>query len=105
MFEAIHGSAPRKIEAGEGDYANPASILKAAEMMLRHIAMPEKAERLLAAMRGFQEKHREDALLLIAADGLVDPEEEPRFKAIVRDLYAVVQAALQIDYAEKGGDA
>ena len=51
MFEAIHGSAPRKIEAGEGDYANPASILKAAEMMLRHIAMPEKAERLQAAMR------------------------------------------------------
>jgi isocitrate dehydrogenase (NAD+) len=46
MFEAIHGSAPRKIEAGEGDYANPASILKAAELMLRHIAMTDKADRL-----------------------------------------------------------
>ena len=46
MFEAIHGSAPRKIEAGEGDYANPSSILKAAELMLRHIAMPDKADRL-----------------------------------------------------------
>lgn len=43
MFEAIHGSAPRKIENGEGDYANPASILKAAALMLRHIALPEKA--------------------------------------------------------------
>ncbi|MGM9587264.1 MAG: isocitrate/isopropylmalate family dehydrogenase [Candidatus Limivicinus sp.] len=51
MFEAIHGSAPRKIENGEGDYANPASILKAAEMLLRHIAMAEKADRLAAAMR------------------------------------------------------
>ena len=51
MFEAIHGSAPRKIENGEGDYANPASILKAAEMLLRHIAMTEKADRLAAAMR------------------------------------------------------
>lgn len=50
MFEAIHGSAPRKIEAGEGDYANPASILKAAELMLRHIAMTEKAEMLSAAL-------------------------------------------------------
>ena len=50
MFEAIHGSAPRKIEAGEGDYANPASILKAAEMMLRHIAMTEKADRLGRAL-------------------------------------------------------
>ena len=50
MFEAIHGSAPRKIEAGEGDYANPASILKAAEMMLRHIAMTGKAEKLGKAL-------------------------------------------------------
>ena len=50
MFEAIHGSAPRKIEAGEGDYANPASILKAAEMMLRHIAMTDKAEKLGKAL-------------------------------------------------------
>ncbi len=51
MFEAIHGSAPRKIEAGEGDYANPASILKAAELMLRHIAMTDKADRLGEALR------------------------------------------------------
>ena len=58
MFEAIHGSAPRTIEAGEGDYANPASILKAAEMMLRHIAMPEKADRLQAAMRICTETER-----------------------------------------------
>ena len=50
MFEAIHGSAPRKIENGEGDYANPTSILKAAEMLLRHIAMTEKADRLAAAI-------------------------------------------------------
>ena len=50
MFEAIHGSAPRKIEKGEGDYANPSSILKAAEMLLRHIALADKADRLSAAM-------------------------------------------------------
>ncbi len=58
MFEAIHGSAPRKIEAGEGDYANPASILKAAAMLLRHIAMPEKAERLEEALRICMESER-----------------------------------------------
>lgn len=50
MFEAIHGSAPRKIENGEGDYSNPSSILKAAEMLLRHIAMADKADKLSAAM-------------------------------------------------------
>ena len=49
---------PRKIEAGEGDYANPASILKAAEMLLRHIAMPEKAERLRAALEACMERER-----------------------------------------------
>ena len=50
MFEAIHGSAPRMIERGMGQYANPASMIKAAAMLLRHIALPEKADRLSAAM-------------------------------------------------------
>ena len=58
MFEAIHGSAPRKMEKGEGDYANPASILKAAEMLLRHIAMGDKADKLAAAMRECTETER-----------------------------------------------
>ena len=50
MFEAIHGSAPRMIEEGIGEYANPASILKALEMLLRHIARADKADALAAAM-------------------------------------------------------
>ena len=58
MFEAIHGSAPRKIEAGEGDYANPSSILKAAELMLRHIAMTEKADLLRDALTVCTEQER-----------------------------------------------
>ena len=51
MFEAIHGSAPRMIEEGLGDYANPCSILKACEMLLRHIARPAAADKLAAALR------------------------------------------------------
>lgn len=43
MFEAIHGSAPRMIEDGLGDYANPASLFKAVVMMLRHIGFTAKA--------------------------------------------------------------
>lgn len=50
MFEAIHGSGLRMMEEGREQYANPASVLKAAEMLLRHIAMPQKADALLAAM-------------------------------------------------------
>ena len=50
MFEAIHGSAPRMIERGMGHYANPASILKAAAMLLRHICRTEAAEKLEKAL-------------------------------------------------------
>lgn len=50
MFEAIHGSAPRMIEEGIGEYANPASIIKALEMLLRHISMADKADKLSAAV-------------------------------------------------------
>ncbi len=50
MFEAIHGSAPRMIERGMGQYANPDSILKAAAMMLRHICRADAAARLETAM-------------------------------------------------------
>ena len=51
MFEAIHGSAPRMIEEGIGEYANPSSLIKALEMMLRHIAMADKADQLAKAMQ------------------------------------------------------
>ena len=50
MFEAIHGSAPRMIERGMGDYANPASIIKACAMLLRHICRTEAAQKLEKAM-------------------------------------------------------
>lgn len=40
MFEAIHGSAPRR--AGL-DMANPSGLLLAAVMMLVHVGLPEKA--------------------------------------------------------------
>lgn len=50
MFEAIHGSAPRLIEEGLSAYANPASILKATAMLLRHICRAEAAGRLEKAM-------------------------------------------------------
>ncbi len=50
MFEAIHGSAPRMMEEGLGNYANPASILKATAMLLRHIGRIAAAERLEQAL-------------------------------------------------------
>ena len=56
MFEAIHGSAPRMIEEGRGEYANPASLLKASELMLRHVGLVEAADKLAAAMAACDEE-------------------------------------------------
>lgn len=50
MFEAVHGSAPRMIEQGLGDYANPSSIIRALEMLLRHIGYTDKANSLSDAL-------------------------------------------------------
>ncbi len=50
MFEAIHGSAPRMVLDGIAEYANPASINRAAVMMLRHIGFTDKASVLEAAL-------------------------------------------------------
>jgi len=50
VFEAIHGSAPRMVEDGIAHLANPASLMTAAVMMLRHIGFADKADRLEAAV-------------------------------------------------------
>jgi len=50
MFEAIHGSAPRMISEGRGQYADPSSLIRAAAMMIRHIGFIDKAEKLEMAL-------------------------------------------------------
>ena len=50
MFEAIHGSAPRMIEEGRGQYADPCSMLRASVMLLYHIGEQEKADLLEKAL-------------------------------------------------------
>ncbi len=50
MFEAIHGSAPRMVEDGLAQYANPSSILKAEAMLLRHICCGSEAKKLENAL-------------------------------------------------------
>jgi len=50
MFEAIHGSAPRMVDEGRAEYADPSSMIKGAAMLLNHIGYAEKAERLEMAL-------------------------------------------------------
>ncbi len=50
MFEAIHGSAPRMMREGRGQYADPCSMLRASVMLLSHIGEQEKADLLERAL-------------------------------------------------------
>ena len=50
MFEAIHGSAPRMITEGRGQYADPLSLMRAAVMLLEHVGLLGKSRRLSRAL-------------------------------------------------------
>lgn len=50
MFEAIHGSAPRMVREGRVIYADPCSMLRAAVMLLSHIGLQDRADRLERAL-------------------------------------------------------
>ena len=58
MFEAIHGSAPRMITEGRGEYADPCSMLRACVMLLSHIGLQDRADKLERALDicSFEEK-------------------------------------------------
>ncbi|MBE5740206.1 MAG: isocitrate/isopropylmalate dehydrogenase family protein [Clostridiales bacterium] len=58
MFEAIHGSAPRMITEGRGKYADPCSMLRACVMLLSHIGLQDRADKLEKALDicSFEEK-------------------------------------------------
>ena len=50
MFEAIHGSAPRMMREGRGQYADPCSMLRATVMLLSHIGKQKEADLLERAL-------------------------------------------------------
>ncbi len=50
MFEAIHGSAPRMVKEGRADYADPASMIRAAGMLIRHIGYEDRSRKLEMAL-------------------------------------------------------
>ncbi len=58
MFEAIHGSAPRMVDEGRAQYADPQSMMRAVVMLLDHIGNGDEADMLSKALDicGFYEK-------------------------------------------------
>jgi isocitrate dehydrogenase (NAD+) len=79
MFEAIHGSAPRMVSEGIAHLANPASLMTAAVMMLRHIGLTEKAKTLEAAVK------KADDMLGARMTGLPGGASCAEFAGIVKE--------------------
>ena len=50
MFEAIHGSAPRMVEEGRDQYADPSSVIRAGAMLLGHIGYTDLSKQLAMAL-------------------------------------------------------
>ena len=50
MFEAIHGTAPRMVQEGRAQYADPSSVMRAGAMLLQHIGFSELGARLHNAL-------------------------------------------------------
>jgi isocitrate dehydrogenase (NAD+) len=92
MFEAIHGSAPRMVEEGRAQYADPSSMMRASVMLLGHIGFAEEARRLEMAL-DICSQHEKKVVLTGRSDGatgaqfadyvmetLTDPDLEARWK-------------------------
>lgn len=74
-------------------------LLPAAE----RLPLSQAAIRLLLAIREFNDRKRPEQLLWIAADGIVDPKERGEFEEIIRELQAIIRAAMQIQMSEEEG--
>lgn len=85
MFEAIHGSAPRMIETGRGCYANPTSMIKASEMLLRHIGFVEKADKLNKALHICTEVDKK-VVITGHADGATGKEFSDYLMSVLEEL-------------------
>ncbi|MHA1106144.1 MAG: isocitrate/isopropylmalate family dehydrogenase [Promethearchaeota archaeon] len=92
MFEAIHGSAPRMVEEGRAQYADPSSIIKGAALLLNHIGFIEKAKKLEMALdicatlekkiaiTGRDDGATGEQLAKYIMDTLTDPQLEEKWK-------------------------
>ncbi|MFX1238189.1 MAG: isocitrate/isopropylmalate family dehydrogenase [Promethearchaeota archaeon] len=50
MFEAIHGSAPRMVQEGRAQFADPSSMIKASSLLLNHIGYVDLSKKLDMAL-------------------------------------------------------
>ena len=89
MFEAIHGTAPRMVETGRAQYADPSSVIKAAAMLMNHIGYVKEAQKLDMALdvcgqfeRKLKITGRPDGVTSVQfADYITETIEKPNLEA------------------------
>ena len=62
--------------------------------------LPRATIRIINLVRKFAEHHRERALLDIAEDGVISPEERPLFDEIMAELREIVRAIMELGISE-----
>ena len=84
---------------GYQHFINKSSL--AAEILpdVQEVSLPQAVVQLLGALRSFQNCHRVDELLQIAADGVVSGAEEEQYSEILEDLQEIVDAAMAVKFA------
>lgn len=73
MFEAIHGTAPRMVEEGRAQYADPSSMLRATAMLLNHSGFSDKSKRLEMAL-DICGQHEKKVVITGRSDGATGAE-------------------------------
>lgn len=67
---------------------------------LQPAPLPQATIKLINRILAFAKKHRDDQLMAIAEDGVIDASERPDFDAITADLQEIVRAALAVLYTD-----
>jgi isocitrate dehydrogenase (NAD+) len=93
MFEAVHGSAPRMVEEGRAQYADPSSVLKAAGLMLTHLGYTDLGKKIDMALEVCGQYERKIRITgrdsgasgeeygRYVLDAIADPELESKWQA------------------------
>jgi isocitrate dehydrogenase (NAD+) len=93
MFEAIHGSAPRMVNEGRTEYADPSSMIRCGAMMLDHLGYADRGRKLAMALEVCGQFERKlvitgrptgakgSAFANYVMETLEDPNLESRWKA------------------------
>lgn len=81
-----------------------AAMARALLPEVQEMGLPQAAMRLISRIYQFADLHRDRALMRIAEDGMIDENEKPEFDQITEDLDRIMQAAMELRCARRGGD-